>query len=133
MGAPVLLDPSRWRGFSLGVLAAREMESSWDARLLHAPAYFTPLAGSQAPCELAYIQDLPEVVGVVRSDMRDQRRVRGQRLLVGGLDGLFPVDHDLVELFLTRSSHCAALKLSKVSLLFPSKAGGFSPLKEESE
>ena len=42
--------------------------------------------------------DLTDMVGVVGADVRDDRGVFGELLVVGGFDGLLPIGHDLVEL-----------------------------------
>ena len=60
-------------------------------------------------------------------DVLDLRRIGGQLLIVGGFNGLFPVGEHLVELF-HQVVPLRGVKLSKVSLLFPSKGAGFSPL-----
>ena len=77
--------------------------------------------------QLADVEDLANVVGVVRSHVGDRDALAAS--FASSADSTaFSQSARTWLSFFTRSSHCAGVKLSKVSLLFPSKGAGFSPL-----
>jgi len=58
---------------------------------------FHPIRRVPNAFELSYIKNLPNVICIVCPHMRDKGRMFGELLLIGSFDGLFPVDHHLVQ------------------------------------
>src|SRR5579872_1971746 len=75
-----------------GVAVAVLVLSARAARLLHA------LIRVPRAFQLAYVDDLADVVRVVGADVPDRRRPLGQLIVAGALHQLFQVRHHLVEL-----------------------------------